>query len=154
MNYKQTISHITVFLFRVGVGVLFVVAGITKLADTKTFAQTIQEFGITGDSISNIISYTFPIIELITGVGMIVGLGIRYSSAITMLLLFIFIALIIPIIAVGKTVNCGCFGVMSSESVDVILLLRDGVLLAITLVVFNYRYHILSMDSFLFSVKE
>ncbi|MBI5215082.1 MAG: DoxX family membrane protein [Ignavibacteriae bacterium] len=154
MDYKQSINHITVFLFRVGVGVLFVVAGITKLADTKTFAQTIQEFGITGDSISTIISYTFPIIELISGIGMIVGLGVRYSSAITMLLLLIFITLIIPIIAVGKTVNCGCFGAMSSDSVDMMLLLRDGVLFGLTLVVFNYRYHILSIDSLLISVKD
>ncbi len=154
MSYKTSLKQITILILRAGIGVMFVVAGVTKLADIKTFTLTLQDFGFSWDIIRTVLAYMVPIVELISGTCMIVGFALRYSSAMTLLLLLTFIALIIPIITVGQTVNCGCFGSVGNSPVDVTLLVRDVVLFGMTLLVFNYRCHILSIDNILFSEKD
>ncbi len=66
-------------------------------------------------------------------------------------LLIVFIAAIIPNIAEGNEIDCGCFGPLVQSKVGIGLLIRDVIMLALTLVLFTNAIHRFSLDNILFS---
>ena len=105
MNKNKIIE----IVFRLILGVTFIYASIGKIIDPSEFSSAIHNFGVTPIYIENIIALYLPWIELIIGVGLILGIIYRASLNITIALLIVFILLILQAYLLGKSIDCGCF---------------------------------------------
>ncbi len=135
-------------IFRILVGILFVTSGILKLMDLGAFALAVQKFNVVPDSFARILATILSSIEFISGLMLLIGFRTRLAISIVAALLIIFIAAIIPIILSGEAVNCGCFGPSDYDKVGVWLLIRDVILLTLTLFIYSEESYKYSIDNF------
>ena len=136
-------------VIRVILGFIFILSGISKFADLHSFANSIKNIGFTSDSFIPILSISIPVIESLAGVSLLLGLWVRASSSVVIGLLIIFIAAIVPNIANGNEIDCGCFGPLSQDKVGTSLLIRDVVMLGFALVMYTQGSHKNSHDHFI-----
>lgn len=141
MTYVQQWQHSwankhLVLIFRLVVGGVFVLAGVSKLiAPLAEFIAVANQWEILSDPWLTIYAWTLPWAEVIFGLGLILGVWHRFSSLMVGLMILSFIIAIAINMARGKTLDdCGCFGQLFSlgETFQE-LLWRDGVLLIMTL---------------------
>lgn len=98
------------FFLRFILGLVFVFAGIEKIAAPNAFFTSIMNYQIFGAFLSNIISVVLPWIELITGILLIFGVFLKENLTIYMVLLIVFNLLVISAMIRGLNIDCGCFG--------------------------------------------
>ena len=135
-------------------------AGLTKIVDLKqsVIAVRAYEFPIP-DSIASLLGYGLPIVEILLGLAIVVGLVTRWVAALGGASMIAYIAAIISVWARGLSIDCGCFtpgGLLGPEEKTkyAIDILRDlGLLLcAVWIVLFpNSR---VSLDSWLRSSPD
>jgi uncharacterized membrane protein YphA (DoxX/SURF4 family) len=143
-----------VVAIRIIIGAVFLLSGIIKLTDVHLFARSIKNFGFVPDSFIAILSVTVPVVELLSGLFLLLGLWIKIFSGVVIGLLIIFIAAIIPNIAFGNEIDCGCFGPLSESKVGIGLLVRDFIMLGLTLAVFSQQTYKLSLDNLIVNKRN
>jgi len=80
------------------------------------------------------VAVTLPWVEWFCGILLVLGVFVRSVSALTTLLLFVFLAGMTSALWRGLEIHCGCFG-SPQENVGVFSLLRDGFFWLVSLVV-------------------
>ncbi len=121
-------------LLRVLLGAVFVYAAYTKLRQPwLLFAMAIDAYQILPEWASLALGRTLPWFELLLGLLLIGGFGLRWAAAGSTALLGGFFAVMVHAFLQGKEIDCGCFGL--GEPISARTLLRDGVLLALSLAV-------------------
>lgn len=95
------------FLIRIGLGMVFLYAGITKLMDPKAFARIISGYDLLPGPFLPVAAIGLPLLELFAGIGLI--LSIRGSLSLVFTLLIFFIAILWYGILKDLNVDCGCF---------------------------------------------
>ena len=97
-------------LARLIVGVVNIVAALSKFPDPAGNVRQVRAFQILPESIVPTVGHALPTVELIIGAALLLGLLTR---AFAILAALFFIAFIIGISAAwarGLEINCGCFG--------------------------------------------
>ncbi|MBA4395380.1 MAG: hypothetical protein C0407_17660, partial [Desulfobacca sp.] len=61
------------FLIRLALGLIFVVAGATKLQDPQAFARIISRYDLLPDFLLPVTAIGLPILELLAGIGVILA---------------------------------------------------------------------------------
>jgi len=139
--------RILLLLGRVALAAIFLLAAYAKLkpqgsmpwsiASIKTslamFAMQVDSYQLLPEEHVNFVAHTLPPFELLLGLWLLSGIGLRFSSLITTLLLGGFFTVMVRTYALGLEVSCGCFG--PGEQLGTKTLLRDGSLLALSLAV-------------------
>ena len=92
---------------RIGLGIVFVWAGLPKLFEPREFARTISEFGIVPDPLLPIVAIGLPVLELLAGLGLI--FEIRGSLKLVCALLMLFLTVLGFGVANHMEIDCGCF---------------------------------------------
>lgn len=92
---------------------VFLYGGIPKLFDISSFAKIIEAYGILPDILVYLTALILPIIEVITGIGLLFEKRLSYVSSAALLLLFI--AILTYGIFMGLDIDCGCFSVGDPE---------------------------------------
>ena len=123
-----------VFLLRVFLGIIFIYASIDKIIDPLKFSDAIDNYHITPLEMNNLAALIVPWIELVVGVFLILGIYVRGSSTIIILLLIWFIFILTQALVRGINVNCGCFNL--TEQVNDVNLRADMIKRIIEDVVF------------------
>ena len=136
-----------VFIVRGFLGLIFIVSGVSKLADLQTFSIAIQNFGIIPNSWVGAFVLSIPVLELVSGVLLLIGYRTRISSAVVIGLLIIFIDAIIPNLAIGNVEECDCFGSLVRSHVDIGLLVRDIFMLCLAVIIYGQASHIVALDN-------
>lgn len=95
-------------LARWAIALLFLYAGVVKLADPQSFAIIIDAYGILPDYLIEPAAYGLPAIEVVAAIGLMAD--IRGSLAVIAGLLGLFIAVLGYGVWIGLDVDCGCFG--------------------------------------------
>jgi len=119
---------------RVLLGVVFAVAGGLKLASPQRFADNMGEFGIVVDALLLPTAVALALLEVATGVGVL--LRRRGAIWLAAALLGVFSCALIYGLGIGLDVDCGCLplGVREPLSValarDIVMLVAAGWLLA------------------------
>ncbi len=85
-------------------------AGVLKIGRPLTSARAVQAYQLLPFDLAAYIGYALPVIELILGLLLILGVFTRISAAIGTALMLVFIAGIASAWARGLTIDCGCFG--------------------------------------------
>ncbi|MBV5319118.1 MAG: DoxX family membrane protein [Desulfobulbaceae bacterium] len=110
---------------------LFIYSGAVKLIDPQRFAEVIAGFGLLPDVLIFPAAILLPVLEVVTGVGLIFAL--RGSLAAITIMLILFMAVLGYGIRLGLDIDCGCFGPDDPEQAYKGLksaLVRDAVLMA------------------------
>ncbi|MGH9315748.1 MAG: MauE/DoxX family redox-associated membrane protein [Thermoanaerobaculia bacterium] len=100
---------------QLGLGAIFVVAAIPKIADPPAFAHMIYNYRLVPGVVVNVMALVLPWVELMAGLALFVGVWKRTATGVTGLLLLVFLVALSVNLARGNPVNCGCFGVHAKE---------------------------------------
>ena len=122
-----------VLLCRLAVGGIFIYASMDKLAHPQAFAETINHYHIMPFSLLHLSAHLLPVVELVIGTALVVGLRQRGAALLAGVLTVIFMAAITSALARNLDISCGCFNTDGGHSVGLDLLWRDGILLLLCL---------------------
>lgn len=117
-------------ILRLVLGLIFVYAAYRKLTEPWiVFAAAVDSYSIVPSFWAPWIARTLPWFEGALGMMLIAGVALRASAVASAALLAGFFILMAYSYAIGKTINCGCFG--SGDMLGPTTLARDGVLVAV-----------------------
>jgi uncharacterized membrane protein YphA (DoxX/SURF4 family) len=129
-------NPILIFLANVsrwGVGLVFIVAGISKILNPEEFMRAIGNFNLLPLFLVPVSATTLPWLELLGGFCLIIKRFVKSSSLIIAALLVIFIAAMIINILKGVQTDCGCFGLLFADSsISIFSIFRNVVLFGLT----------------------
>ena len=146
------IHPILIFIMRLLVGLVFIIASYDKIIDPAQFARDISNYHIIPFGLENLIAIILPWIELFLGLGIVIGIFIDGSSFLSGTLLVLFILLIFQAMLRGFNIECGC-GLKEGEMVGWSKIIENIILLGASYIIFfaknrlieiypkNYTYH-------------
>jgi uncharacterized membrane protein YphA (DoxX/SURF4 family) len=97
-------------LFRVVVGAVWLVAGVLKLPDPAENVRAVRAYQLLPESVVPVVGHGLPILEILLGVCLLLGLVTRVAAVVSSALLIVFIVGIASAWARGLSIECGCFG--------------------------------------------
>jgi uncharacterized membrane protein YphA (DoxX/SURF4 family) len=97
-------------LARLIVGVVLIWAGAAKLTSPALSARAVRAFQILPYDFAGYVGYALPVVEILVGLLLVIGLFTRLSATVGGLLMVAFIIGIASAWARGLTIDCGCFG--------------------------------------------
>ena len=116
-----------VLIFRLTLGAMFIYASLDKINDPVTFSGDIRAYQIVPFGFENSLAIILPWLELLTGIGLVIGVMVDGAALISMGLLVVFIIAISSAILRGFNIECGC-GLKEGEIVGTQKLLENTIL--------------------------
>jgi putative oxidoreductase len=138
-----------VFVSRVILGVVFIVASVDKIAVPEAFAVAIQAYRLIPVQAVNLSALVVPWLELVAGVFLVAGILVRPGAVILCGLLVFFVGAMASALLRGLTIDCGCFGSVYSTPVSWTRIGEDLVLLLLGLHAAVWERSWLSLEGFL-----
>ncbi len=105
-----------ILLLRVLLGSIFIISGLDKIADMNAFVHAILNYQIVGTGIATSVATILPWLEILCGIGLILGIYPRTSAFMITALLIIFTVLVSSAMIRGLDISCGCFTQDSSAA--------------------------------------
>ena len=97
-------------LARVVVGLVWVVAGVLKLPDPNENVRAVRAYELLPESVVPVVGHALPVLEILVGVCLLLGLLTRVAAVVSVVLLAAFVFGISSVWARGLSIDCGCFG--------------------------------------------
>ncbi|WP_462203925.1 MauE/DoxX family redox-associated membrane protein [Frankia sp. CcWB3] len=131
----QPASRAVSTVLRLGLGVVWLVAGLLKVNDPDGMVRSVRAFRILPDALVQPIAYGVPFLEIALGMLLVVGLAVRLSAVVSAVMFAVYIAAIASAAARGLRIDCGCFSSGGDLAADAPThytseLIRDSLLLA------------------------
>ncbi len=95
---------------RLVLGVVLVVAGGLKVTTPRASAIAVHAYQVLPYDVGTYVGYALPVVEILVGLLLVLGLFTRVSAVAGTLLMVVFIAGIAQAWARGLSIDCGCFG--------------------------------------------
>ena len=115
------------FVARLALGLVFIVASGDKILHPKAFAEIIHNYQILPDDLINIAAIVLPWLELVLGVLLVVGVWLPGAVILANVLLLAFLFSLIFNAIRGLDVHCGCFATSGeAKSATAWNILRDS----------------------------
>nr|WP_030919384.1 MauE/DoxX family redox-associated membrane protein [Streptosporangium amethystogenes] len=105
----STLPWVTTVSRLVLAGVL-IVAGWGKIGTPVLSVQAVEAYDLLPKSLATAVGYGLPILEIVVGLLLVVGLLTRAAGVISALLMLAFVIGIASAWARGLRIDCGCFG--------------------------------------------
>lgn len=96
--------------FRLLVGGVWIVAGALKLPDPAASVRAVRAYQLLPEAVVPSVGYALPIVEVLVGASLVLGLLVRMNAVLSALLFAAFIVGIASAWARGLQIDCGCFG--------------------------------------------
>lgn len=109
MPSMGTMGWVT-FAARLLVGGVWLVAGLLKLPDPAASVRAVRAYQLLPEAIVPTVGYALPVIEVLVGLSLIIGLLVRIGGVLSAVLFLAFIVGISSAWARGLQIDCGCFG--------------------------------------------
>lgn len=146
-------------VLRLGLAAVWLTAGLVKITDLSGSVRSVYAFKILPYGLSQVVGAAQPMLEILLGVVLLVGVAVRLVAAISAVLLVVYIAGIISVWVRGLRIDCGCFssggtlaaGQTPSYGWDI---LRDSALVVLALLVFLWPRSRFALDSRLMYSEE
>jgi uncharacterized membrane protein YphA (DoxX/SURF4 family) len=95
---------------RLILGVVDIVAGALKVTSPASSAMAVRAFQILPYDFAGYVGYALPVVEIVVGLLLVVGLFTRSAAVVGGLLMLAFLVGIISAWTRGLSIDCGCFG--------------------------------------------
>ncbi|GAA1275917.1 hypothetical protein Psi02_01350 [Planotetraspora silvatica] len=95
---------------RLVLGVSLFVAGAIKIGAPAVSVQAVKAYELLPDTLATVVGHGLPIVEIIVGILLVLGLLTRPSAVVGGVLMVAFIVGISSAWARGLRIDCGCFG--------------------------------------------
>lgn len=135
MKTKQRI----LLALRIGLGVVFVYAGILKITEPVAFAGSVAAYKILPYYFNYLVAATIPWVEAACGLLLIVGYRVKAAAGIVAGMNVLFIVLLASTIVRGLDIDCGCFRQGGEKTSAWIAILRDILFLSVALIIISAR---------------
>jgi len=137
---------------RIVLGLMFVFSGYFKALDPGSFGGVVKMYNILPEVMAPYAAIIVPCLELIAGLGLLVGFRIKSSALVLMVLMAMFTVFISVNVYRGERFDCGCFelkrlGIGISEDVSFKLVVRDLIILFFIGLVFAADRHLFSIEN-------
>lgn len=97
-------------LARLATGGVWIVAGALKIPDPAASVQAVRAYRLLPEAVVPTVGQLLPVVEVVVGVALVVGLLTRTMGVVSAVLFVAFIIGIASAWARGLTIDCGCFG--------------------------------------------
>lgn len=112
---------------RAFIGLLFVVAGVTKLPNVAALARTVRAYEILPASWARWVSRVLPPLEIGAGLTFAAGISPRLTGVVLAALLAAFsFGVAVNLRRGRRTIDCGCFGSRSGRGISWTIVLRNA----------------------------
>ena len=101
---------VVALLARVVVGSVWIVAGLLKLPDPAENVRAVRAYRLLPEAVVPLVGHGLPVLEILVGVCLLLGLFTRVAAVVSGLLLLAFVIGIGSAWARGLQIECGCFG--------------------------------------------
>lgn len=96
---------------RYSIGLILLIAGILKIADPIGFHADLLAYEIDlPDGVARLIAVAFPCLEVICGLGLIIGFWRESVGILVVAITLIFVLMLGQALLRGLDLTCGCFG--------------------------------------------
>jgi uncharacterized membrane protein YphA (DoxX/SURF4 family) len=136
-------NKIVGLLVRVALGLIFIYASLDKISHPGEFAKIVNNYQLLPAVLINIFALILPMLELLCGIALILGVLVRPAAAWAVAMLVMFIGAVSLALSQGININCGCFSTSThARTLGLNLLLQDigMLLLAVHAAYFDNRY--------------
>jgi len=142
------------FVFRIGLGVIFIISGAGKLPELAAFVDQVEEANLLPHALARAYGTALPYVEIAIGALLILGLLSRFAAGIGGLAALSFIIGNSTRLYRGLYGECGCFGSIASLQFSTReALIIDCVLLIMAIQILVHKGEFLSLDSIIFHRK-
>ncbi|WP_300679158.1 MauE/DoxX family redox-associated membrane protein [Nocardioides sp.] len=107
---ERTILGWLAVVARLITGGVWIWAGMDKISNPYAAVLAVRAYEILPSGAATVVGHTLPILEIVVGVALVLGLLTRLTGAISLLLFIAFIIGISSVWARGILIDCGCFG--------------------------------------------
>ena len=98
-------------LCRTILGAILIYASIDKIVNPAEFAKAIGNYNVLPFGLENLLGIVLPILELLVGTCLVLGIMIDGAAIIAAGMMVVFIIAISQALVRGIDINCGCFKV-------------------------------------------
>lgn len=95
---------------RVVTGGVWILAGALKFPDPAASVRAVRAYELLPESIVPTVGHLLPVVEVVIGASLVVGLLTRPVAVVSTLLFLAFVVGIASAWARGLSIDCGCFG--------------------------------------------
>lgn len=95
---------------RLGLAAVWLISGWIKFSDPTQTVVAVRAYQLLPDDLVRPFAAVFPMIELVLGLLLLIGLAVRPVAIVSALALLALIAAIASAWARGLSIDCGCFG--------------------------------------------
>ena len=134
MNGRPALPSGLVWISRLAVGVLLIMAALAKIGAAQPFALQIENYDILPDGYENLAAILLPWIELVAGLTLVFGIWARSAAWVAVALMVVFTVAVGQAMARGLNIECGCFGSGDATRVGLPKLLENLVVTGVALV--------------------
>lgn len=99
---------------QIALGVIFILAALPKIVDPPSFAHMVYNYRLVPGAFINVIALVLPWLELLCGLGLVLGIWKGTCRTIIGLMLAAFVVAIAINLARGNAIDCGCFDVSAA----------------------------------------
>lgn len=142
---------------RLVMAVIFLWAGFAKVTNLAVAELSVQSYQLMPAQTARVIGIVLPMVEIMLGLLLLVGLGTRLVSIILALMLVAFIFGIASLWVRGIKAQCGCFGnslIMTEAPSYPLEIFRDSMMLLATLYLIVWPRTFFSLDNWFSSRDE
>ena len=146
----------TIWIGRLLLGGIFVYAGISKLVFPNThlwpmfvlrfsistnlsaFAQQVESYKLLSPAGVAFLAHTLPFAEILLGLLLLVGWGLRLSASVVTLLMLGFLTVVTRAYLLHMDINCGCFA--TPEPIGLKKIFEDGAMATLALLMTIFAF--------------
>jgi uncharacterized membrane protein YphA (DoxX/SURF4 family)/peroxiredoxin len=135
LNLMDNNIHKYFILFlRIGIGLIFLYSGITKILDFEFFLTALKNFHLIPSKLLVFLGILFIVSELILAIMFLLGVKLEEASYFLIILLLLFTSVLAVKIFEGENISCGCFGATES-TINYTDIIRNSILILIVLII-------------------
>jgi len=150
------IRRATIWIGRLLLGGIFVYAGISKIffpnthlwpmfvlrfsisTNLATFAEQVESYKLLSPAGVDFVAHTLPFAEILLGLLLLIGWGLRIWASLVTLLMLGFLTLVTRAYLLHMNINCGCFA--TPEPISLKKILEDGAMAALALLMTIFAF--------------
>lgn len=132
------LTPVVYHLCRLGLGGLFLYAGLLKAGDVTAFARDVANYQILSYRWNYLVAATLPYVEFLAGLLLVANRRVRPAALVAGGLTAVFMLILVSVVARGLDIDCGCFG-GEGHTTAAQALWRDAGLLLLSIVTYRLR---------------